>query len=42
MFDGHDAMQLEAARGHWKTMKADGNTVTYWQRDVRQEMERKA
>jgi DNA polymerase-3 subunit chi len=42
MFDGHDAMQLEAARGHWKTMKADGNTVTYWQQTSDKRWERKA
>lgn len=31
MFDGHDAAQLEAARSHWKTTKAAGHAVTYWQ-----------
>ncbi|TIU36810.1 MAG: DNA polymerase III subunit chi, partial [Mesorhizobium sp.] len=28
LFDGHDAAQLEAARGHWKTMKEAGHAVT--------------
>lgn len=31
MFDGHDQLQLENARGHWKRMKGDGNALTYWQ-----------
>lgn len=31
MFDGHDEAQIEAARGHWKALKAAGNDVTYWQ-----------
>ena len=31
LFDGHDAAQLDAARGHWKVMKAAGHAVTYWQ-----------
>jgi len=42
MFDGHDAMQVEAARGHWKTMKAGGNAVTYWQQTSDKRWERKA
>ncbi len=42
MFDGHDAAQVEAARGHWKTMKASGNTVTYWQQTPDKKWERKA
>lgn len=42
MFDGHDAAQVEAARGHWKTMKAGGNTVTYWQQTPDKKWERKA
>ncbi|MGB3391075.1 MAG: DNA polymerase III subunit chi [Pseudaminobacter sp.] len=42
MFDGHDAAQLEAAREHWKTMKAAGHTVTYWQQTADRRWERKA
>lgn len=42
MFDGHDAAQLEAAREHWKTMKAAGHTVTYWQQTSDRRWERKA
>jgi DNA polymerase-3 subunit chi len=42
MFDGHDAVQLEAAREHWKTMKAAGHAVTYWQQTPDRRWERKA
>ena len=42
LFDGHDAVQLEAARAHWKTMKAAGHTVTYWQQTPDRRWERKA
>jgi len=42
MFDGHDAAQLEAARGHWKAMKAAGHDVTYWQQAPDRRWERKA
>lgn len=42
MFDGHDAMQLEQARGHWKAMKAEGHSVTYWQQTPERRWERKA
>lgn len=42
MFDGHDATQVEAARGHWKTMKAAGHAVTYWQQTPDKRWERKA
>jgi len=31
LFDGHDMTQLEAARAHWKVLKAAGHAVTYWQ-----------
>ncbi|MBO6719314.1 MAG: DNA polymerase III subunit chi [Rhizobiaceae bacterium] len=31
MFDGHDQSQVEAARAHWKTFKATGAALTYWQ-----------
>lgn len=42
LFDGHDAAQLEAARDHWKVMKAAGHTVTYWQQTPDRRWERKA
>jgi DNA polymerase-3 subunit chi len=42
MFDGHDAAQVEAARGHWKAMKAAGHEVTYWQQGPDRRWERKA
>lgn len=42
LFDGHDATQLEAARRHWKAMKAQGHEVTYWQQTSDRRWERKA
>ena len=42
LFDGHDAAQVEAAREHWKTMKAAGHAVTYWQQTPDRRWERKA
>lgn len=42
LFDGHDASQVEAARGHWQAMKAAGHTVTYWQQGPDRRWERKA
>jgi DNA polymerase-3 subunit chi len=42
LFDGHDAVQVDAARAHWKTMKAGGNAVTYWQQTPDKRWERKA
>jgi len=42
MFDGHDNAQLEAARGQWKTHKAAGHDVTYWQQAPDRRWERKA
>lgn len=42
LFDGHDAGQLEAAREHWKAMKAAGHAVTYWQQTQDRRWERKA
>jgi DNA polymerase-3 subunit chi len=42
LFDGHDAGQLEAARRHWKAMKAAGHAVTYWQQTADRRWERKA
>ncbi len=42
LFDGHDALQLEGARQHWKTMKVAGHAVTYWQQTADKRWERKA
>jgi DNA polymerase-3 subunit chi len=42
MFDGHDQQQVEAAREQWKSMKAFGHTVTYWQQTPEGRWERKA
>lgn len=42
LFDGHDNAQVEAARGHWKALKAAGHTVTYWQQNRDRRWERKA
>ncbi|MEP9388979.1 DNA polymerase III subunit chi [Mesorhizobium sp. KR9-304] len=42
LFDGHDAAQVEAAREHWKVMKAGGHDVTYWQQTADRRWERKA
>lgn len=42
MFDGHDAFQLEQAREHWKSIKAEGHPVTYWQQTPEKRWERKA
>lgn len=42
MFDGHDAAQLEAARLHWKAVKAAGHTATYWQQTPDRRWERQA
>ena len=42
LFDGHDQSQVEQARAHWKTMKAAGHQVTYWQQTPEKRWERKA
>lgn len=42
IFDGHDQTQLEAARRHWKDLKAAGHAVTYWQQGADKRWERKA
>ncbi len=42
MFDGHDAAQVEEARAQWKTQKAAGHAVTYWQQTPDRRWERKA
>lgn len=33
MFDGYDQAQLEGARAHWKVLKGEGHTLTYWQQN---------
>lgn len=42
VFDGHDAQQVEAARAHWKSVRAAGHDVTYWQQAADRRWERKA
>ena len=42
LFDGYDDGQVEAAREHWKAMKAAGYTVTYWQQTADRRWEQKA
>ncbi len=42
MFDGHDQNQLDAARAQWKTLKAGGHTLTYWQQTPDRRWEKKA
>lgn len=42
MFDGQDDEALTEARGHWKTFKASGAAVTYWQQKPNGGWERKA
>ena len=35
LFDGNDASAVEAARDRWRTAKAAGHTLTYWQQGAR-------
>lgn len=42
MFDGHDQDQLVSARAQWKTLKADGHSLTYWQQTPDSRWEKKA
>ena len=42
LFDGHDQAQVEAARKHWKQLKAGSHAVTYWQQTPERRWERKA
>lgn len=42
MFDGRNEPAVEAARRHWKTLKAKGCTVTYWQQGAGGRWEKKA
>jgi DNA polymerase-3 subunit chi len=41
IFDGHDMEQVEAARDHWKAVRAAGLTVSYWQQTPGGRWERK-
>lgn len=42
MFDGHDQTQVEGARGHWKKLKGEGHTLSYWQQNRDGRWEKKA
>ena len=42
MFDGHNQSQLDAARAQWKTLKAGGHALTYWQQTPERRWEKKA
>lgn len=42
MFDGYDAEQLTRARTQWKSLKAEGHTLTYWQQNREGRWEKKA
>jgi len=42
LFDGHDQQQIEAAREEWKTLKAAGHDVTYWQQTPERRWEKRA
>ena len=33
MFDGYDQDEVETARAHWKRLKGEGHTLTYWQQN---------
>ncbi len=42
VFDGHDQVQLEAARGQWKRLKTEAHALTYWQQTSEGRWEKKA
>ena len=42
LFDGHDAAAVAAARQHWKSAKAAGCAVTYWQQSESGRWEKRA
>lgn len=42
MFDGRDAQAVAEARTHWRTLKAKGCAVTYWQQGEQGGWEKKA
>jgi DNA polymerase III subunit chi len=41
LFDGHDNEQLQAARGAWKALKAQGAAMSYWQQTQNGRWEKK-
>lgn len=42
MFDGLNEDAVQAARGHWKNLKAAGHALTYWQQGDDGRWQRKA
>lgn len=42
LFDGRDEMAVRTARGHWRTWKAEGHSLTYYQQTPAGGWERKA
>ncbi|KPF41954.1 DNA polymerase III subunit chi [Rhizobium sp. G187] len=42
VFDGYDAVQLDAARAQWKKLKGEGHKLTYWQQSPEGRWEKKA
>ncbi len=42
LFDGSDPAAVERARTHWRTWRAAGHAVTYWQQNANGSWERKA
>lgn len=42
LFDGYDEAELASARERWKSLKAAGHQVTYWQQTAERGWERKA
>lgn len=42
MFDGHDDVQVESARGQWKQLKGAGHALSYWQQNRDGRWEKKA
>ena len=41
MFNGNDPQSVERARERWRTYKAAGHTVTYWQQSDTGKWEKK-
>lgn len=35
LFDGSEPQAVEAARGQWRALKAEGHELSYWQQDER-------
>jgi DNA polymerase-3 subunit chi len=42
ILNGHDEARISAARGLWKTWKAAGHSITYWQQSEQGKWEQKA